>query len=65
MDLRRYGHGLSLNRIMELTPERYAEERVWHGSGETIGGWHGMHHLDWQDGMLVMDAQRLIPADSA
>jgi hypothetical protein len=63
--IRRYGHGLSLNRIMELTPERYVEERVWHGSGEAIGGWHGMHHLDWQDGMLVMDAQRLIPTNSA
>jgi hypothetical protein len=59
--IRRYGHGLSLNQIRLLTPERYAEERVWHGTGGAIGGWRGMHHIDWQRGLLVMDAQRLIP----
>lgn len=59
--LRRYGHGLSLNEIVLLSTDRYAERRIWHASGEEAGGWRGMHHLDWHDGILVMDAQRLIP----
>jgi hypothetical protein len=60
--IRRYGYGLSLNRITALSPERYAEQRIWYGNGPAIGGWRGLHHLDWHDGLLVMDAQRLIPA---
>jgi hypothetical protein len=60
--IRRYGHGLSLNQIIELTPEVYREERIWHGTGPGIGGWRGLHHIDWRAGLLVMDAQRLIQA---
>ena len=59
--VRRYGHGITLNEIVELTPERYRERCVWRASGATTGGWRGMHHIDWHDGLLVMDAQRLIP----
>lgn len=58
----RYGYGLSLNVIDTLTPERYAERRIWSATGESSGGWRAMHHLDWHDGLMVMDAQRLIPA---
>jgi hypothetical protein len=57
----RYGHGLSLNEITELSPEHYVERRVWYGNGPSVGGWRGLHHLDWQHGLLVMDAQRLVP----
>lgn len=61
----RYGFGLVLNRIETLTPERYAERPIWRTSGERAGGWRALHHLDWRDGLLVMDAQRLIPRDGA
>jgi hypothetical protein len=57
----RYGYGLSLNTIDTLTSHHYAEHRIWHASGESCGGWRAMHHLDWHDGLMVMDAQRLIP----
>jgi len=58
----RYGHGLCLNEILELSPQRYAERPIWRMSGEQAGGWQAMHHMDWHRGVLVMDAQRLIPA---
>jgi hypothetical protein len=57
----RYGYGLNLNVIDLLTPQRYAEHRIWHATGKACGGWRAMHHLDWHDGLMVMDAQRLIP----
>ena len=58
--VRRYGDGLNISEIILLTPNEYQERRLWHKSGEESGGWHGMHHLDWQQGLMVMDAQRLI-----
>jgi hypothetical protein len=58
----RYGYGLTLNEILILTPERYAERRIWSVTGAASGGWRAMHHLDWHDGLMVMDAQRLIQA---
>jgi hypothetical protein len=61
----RYGYGLALTRIETLTPEHYAEGRIWHASGHTAGGWRALHHLDWHDGLLVMDAQRLLPLGGA
>lgn len=56
-----YGGGLNLLQIDELTPSGYQEHRLWHMSGESAGGWRGMHHWDWRDGLLVMDAQRSRP----
>ena len=58
----RYGYGLNLNAIDLLTPERYVEHPIWQANGASIGGWRAMHHLDWHDGLMVMDAQRLIAA---
>lgn len=58
--LRRYGDGLNLNEITRLTPEHYEERPVWHQSGEDAAGWHAMHHLDWHEGLMVMDAQRVL-----
>ena len=57
----RYGYGLVLSRIETLTTERYAERPIWRINGESAGGWRALHHLDWHAGLLVMDAQRLIP----
>lgn len=59
--VRRYGYGLVLSQIVELSPERYREQSIWRTNGAAIGGWRGLHHLDWHAGILVMDAQRLIP----
>lgn len=59
----RYGFGLVLNRIETLTPERYLERPIWRTSGAAAGGWRALHHLDWHDGLMAMDAQRLIPKD--
>lgn len=58
--VRRYGHGLWLNRVDLLTPERFAETPLQHLGSESYG-WRGLHHCDWRDGLLVMDAQRLLP----
>lgn len=61
----RYGYGLSLNEITELSPVRYRERRIWSTNGPAEG-WQGLHHLDWCEGMIALDAQRLIPsAESA
>jgi hypothetical protein len=57
----RYGAGLGLYAIERLTQTDYAERRIWHRGGDATGGWRAMHHLDWHDGLLVMDAQRLLP----
>jgi hypothetical protein len=56
---RHYGEGLNLSEILELTPTRYRERLLWHKRGKDLG-WHGMHHLDWHQGLLVMDAERLL-----
>ncbi|MCX7825232.1 MAG: hypothetical protein N2689_06700 [Verrucomicrobiae bacterium] len=63
--VRRYGHALNLSEITTLTPRRFRERRVWRMSGEEAGGWRGLHHMDWHDGLLVMDALRLLPGDAA
>ena len=57
----RYGHGLRLNQIETLTTERYVEREIWSMTGQAAGGWRAMHHLDRHDGLITMDAQRLIP----
>lgn len=57
----RYGYGLALNLVERLTPEDFSERRIWHATGDAVGGWRAMHHLDRHDDLLVMDAQRLIP----
>ncbi len=58
--VRRYGDGLNISEILELTPSTYQERKLWHSSGEQAGGWNAMHHLDWHEGLMVMDAQRLV-----
>jgi len=58
--VRRYGDGLNINEITVLTPGEYQERLLWHRSGEEAGGWQAMHHMDWRQGLMVMDAQRLL-----
>ncbi len=57
----RYGYGLVLNEVLELTPERFRERPIRQASATASGGWRALHHLDWHDGLMVMDAQRLVP----
>jgi hypothetical protein len=57
--VRRYGAGLNVSEITRLTPDEFEEYPVWSQSGEA-SGWHGMHHLDWHEGLMVMDAQRVL-----
>lgn len=59
--VRRYGHGLQLSHIAELGPTTYREEGIAHRSSADVPGWRGLHHMDWQAGLMVMDAQRLLP----
>ena len=59
----RYGYGLRLMEIEALTLDDYREREIWRGTGPGCGGWRAMHHLDWRSGILVMDAQRLLPMD--
>jgi hypothetical protein len=61
--VRRYGYGLGINEITHLSTSGYAERRIWYQSGKSAGGWRAMHHLDWMDGIMAMDAQRLIAPD--
>ena len=58
---RRYGDGLNISGITLLTTEHYAEQRLWHSTGAMAGGWRGLHHLDWHQGLIVMDALRVRP----
>lgn len=57
----RYGYGLAIKEVLELTPEHFRERRIWCATGQASGDWYAMHHLDWHQGLMVMDAQRLIP----
>ena len=53
-----YGAGLNLSEIITLSPSAYEEKRIWDRRGEETPGVLGLHHLDWHEGFLVMDAQR-------
>jgi hypothetical protein len=57
----RYGYGLNLSEVLELDTKRYRERLVWRTTAPRAGGWRALHHLHWCGGLLVMDAQRLIP----
>ena len=57
----RYGHSLRINEILRLDTKHYQERLVM----EVKPGWEDSicanHHIDWREGMVVMDAQRLLP----
>ena len=45
----------------KLDSGRYRERLLWRTTGPRAGGWRALHHIHWCDGLMVMDAQRLIP----
>ncbi len=60
--VRRYGYGLYMNRISQLSPIDYREQAVWHIVGPEIqADWRASHHVDRNTELMVMDAQRLLP----
>jgi hypothetical protein len=60
--LRGYGHSLNINEITRLDGERYAERLVHRVRPNWEPGTIGNHHLDWNEGLMAMDAQRLVAA---
>lgn len=57
----RYGHSLRINEILELDPKHYRERLVSEVRPDWGAGIRATHHINWREGMLVMDAQRLLP----
>jgi hypothetical protein len=63
--VRHYGDALSIYEITRLDPAGF-KERIHHQvKADRSGGRVANHHLDWNGGMLVMDAQRLLPSEDA
>jgi len=56
----RYGASLNLNEIVRLDAEYY-EERLLRELQPDGPNYVGLHHMDWHDGVVLMDAQRLVP----
>jgi hypothetical protein len=63
--LRGYGHSLNINEITRLDGERYAERLAYRVRPDWEAGTIGNHHLDWNDGLIAMDALRLVAADDS
>ena len=61
----RYGYGLRINEIQELNGTRYRERLVTEVTPDWEAGIRANHHIDWLDGMMVMDTQRLIRESEA
>jgi hypothetical protein len=58
----RYGRSLNINEIQRLDPTGYKERLITEVGPEWETGIRATHHLDWRDGIVAMDAQRLLPA---
>jgi hypothetical protein len=61
--LRGYGHSLNISEITHLDGERYAERLVYRVRPDWEAGTICNHHLDWNNGLMAMDALRLVAAD--
>jgi hypothetical protein len=59
--MRRYGYGLNINRIESLLDGDYRETIVHQTLADVLPGNRAVHHMDWRGGLMVMDAQRLLP----
>jgi len=57
----RYGHSLRINEIVRLDPTHYQERLVTEVKPTWDGDVRANHHIDWHEGAVVMDAQRLLP----
>ena len=60
--LLRYGHSLRINEIIRLDMKHYEERLVTEVRPNWEEGIRANHHIDWCEGMVAMDAQRLLPA---
>lgn len=57
----RYGEALNINEITRLDSTRYEERWIREIKADWEPGYVGVHHIDWHDGVLLMDTQRLVP----
>jgi hypothetical protein len=57
----RYGYSLRINEIARLDARQYKERLVTEVRPDWDEGIRANHHIDWHEGLLVMDAQRLLP----
>ncbi|PWU18503.1 MAG: hypothetical protein C5B50_08950 [Verrucomicrobia bacterium] len=58
----RYGYSLRINEILRLDTQGYQEVPVTEVRPDAASGLRAHHHLDWRDGLMVMDSQRLLSA---
>lgn len=63
--LPRYGYGLRINEVTFMDKHRYEERLATEVNPDWDTGVIANHHIDWHEGLLVMDAQRLLPLGSA
>lgn len=56
----RYGGSLNINEVTQLDAAGYREKLVREIKPDWEPGYIGVHHIDWHDGVLLMDAHRLI-----
>jgi hypothetical protein len=61
----RYGGSLNLNEILRLDSDQYAERWIREVRPDWDPHQIGLHHIDWHDGILLMDTQRLIPESAS
>jgi hypothetical protein len=57
----RYGHSLRINEVLNLDVKHYQERLVTEVRPDWAAGVRSTHHINWLDGMLVMDARRMLP----
>jgi hypothetical protein len=57
-----YGHSLNINQIVRLDTRHYAERLLTGVEPDWEPNLCANHHIDWHDGMVMMDAQRVLPA---
>ncbi|MGD0261314.1 MAG: hypothetical protein ABSD29_15990 [Verrucomicrobiota bacterium] len=57
----RYGHSLRINEILRLDARSYQERLVVEVKPDWEASIRANHHIDWHEGRVVMDAQRLLP----
>jgi hypothetical protein len=56
-----YGHSLRINEIVRLDTKNYQERLVTEVKPDWENNIRANHHIDWHEGSVVMDAQRLLP----
>ena len=57
----RYGYSLKINEIIVMDTHHYQERLVTEIKPDWEEGIRANHHIDWREGLLVMDTQRLLP----